>query len=101
MRFYCTKRMPSLVFRFPLSLSTWFYVWATVASLPSAMPDQDCVVRRGNQAPAGTPAWADDEARGPRLSQLWAIACITLTVTALSPDPLSPSISRTTSGPAR
>jgi hypothetical protein len=45
-------------------------------------------VRRENQALAGTSARAAGESRGPRLSQLWAIACVALPLAVLSAGPL-------------
>jgi len=45
-------------------------------------------VRHGNQAPGGTSTRAADEGRGPRLSQLWALASVALSVTLLSAGPL-------------
>ena len=45
-------------------------------------------MRRENQAPAGTSARAAGESRGPRRSQLWAIASVAVPVAVLSAAPL-------------
>ena len=45
-------------------------------------------MRGENQAPAGTSARAAGEARGPRLSQLWAIAAVAVPLAVLSAAPI-------------